>query len=57
MLAGTVVELEYIDGISHETVRHVLKKNELKPWRKKGWVIPPLQNGDIVANMEGTPKL
>ncbi|GAH87135.1 unnamed protein product [marine sediment metagenome] len=26
MLADTVVELEYIDGISHETVRRVLKK-------------------------------
>jgi hypothetical protein len=24
----------------------------LKPWKKKGWVIPPLQNGDFVANME-----
>jgi len=23
----------------------------LKPWKKKGWVIPPLQNGDFVANM------
>jgi hypothetical protein len=24
----------------------------LKPWKKEGWVIPPLQNGDFVANME-----
>jgi len=24
----------------------------LKPWKKKGWVIPPVQNGDFVANME-----
>jgi transposase len=24
----------------------------LKPWKKIGWVIPPLQNGDFVANME-----
>jgi hypothetical protein len=24
----------------------------LKPWKKKGWVIPPSQNGDFVANME-----
>jgi len=24
----------------------------LKPWKKKGWVIPALQNGDFVANME-----
>lgn len=24
----------------------------MKPWKKIGWVIPPLQNGDFVANME-----
>ena len=24
----------------------------MKPGKKKGWVIPPLQNGDFVANME-----
>jgi hypothetical protein len=24
----------------------------LKPWKKKSWVIPPLQNGDFVASME-----
>ena len=24
----------------------------MKPRKKKGWVIPPLQNGDFVANME-----
>ena len=35
MLADTVVELEYIDGISHETVRHVLKKR-IKTLEKKG---------------------
>lgn len=28
------------------------KKNELKPWRKKGWIIPPEQNGSFVAKME-----
>ena len=28
------------------------KKNEIKPWQKKGWVIPPEQNGNFVANME-----
>jgi hypothetical protein len=29
-----------------------LKKNEIKPWQHKGWVIPPEQNGSFVANME-----
>ncbi len=29
-----------------------LKKNELKPWKVKCWVIPPEQNAEFVANME-----
>src|SRR4030043_848149 len=28
------------------------KKNELKPWKVKGWVIPPEQSSEFVANME-----
>ncbi|NOR46888.1 MAG: IS630 family transposase [Methanosarcinaceae archaeon] len=52
LLADKVVELEYIDSISHETVRGIPKKNEIKPWKQKGWVIPPEQNGNFVANME-----
>ncbi|MBP9000388.1 MAG: IS630 family transposase [Bacteroidales bacterium] len=28
------------------------KKNELKPWKVKGWVIPPQGNGEFVACME-----
>lgn len=28
------------------------KKNELKPWKVKHWVIPPKQNSAFVANME-----
>ena len=35
LLADRVVELEYIDSISHETVRRVLKKTNLSPGRKK----------------------
>ncbi len=35
MLADKVVELEYIDNISHETVRRVLKKTKLNHGRKK----------------------
>jgi transposase len=52
LLADKVVELNYIDSISHESVRKILKKNEIKPWQRKGWVIPPNQNGSFVANME-----
>ena len=52
LLADKVVELNYIDSISHETIRQILKKNEIKPWQRKGWVIPPKENGSFVANME-----
>ena len=47
-----MVELEYIDKISHVTVGKVLKKNELKPWKVKGWVIPRANGGEFVAHME-----
>lgn len=52
LLADKMVELEYIDDISHEEVRQVLKKNELKPWQVQEWVIPPKANSDFVADME-----
>ncbi|MCD6146686.1 MAG: IS630 family transposase [Thermoplasmata archaeon] len=52
LLADKVVELNYIDSISHEAVRRGFKKNEIKPWQRNGWVIPPEQNGSFVANME-----
>jgi transposase len=52
LLAETMVELEYIDAISYETVRKVLKKNELKPWQKKQWCIPPEANAEFVCHME-----
>ena len=35
LLADRAVELNYIDSISHETVRRVLKKTNLSPGRKK----------------------
>lgn len=52
LLADRLVELEIVDSVSHETVRQVLKKNELKPWLKKQWVIPPEANGEFVWHME-----
>lgn len=52
LLADKMVELKYVESISHVTVRSVLKKNELKPWKVKEWVIPPQKNGEFVAHME-----
>ncbi|MGA8830204.1 MAG: IS630 family transposase [Desulfomonilaceae bacterium] len=52
LLADKMVELNYISNISHEAVRRGIKKNEIKPWQRKGWVIPPEQSGSFVAHME-----
>lgn len=52
MLAARMVELEIVPSISHETVRQTLKNNEIKPWQKKQWVIPPKGNAEFVAAME-----
>ena len=35
LLADKVVELEYIDSVSHETVRHILKKTKSSHGNKK----------------------
>ena len=52
LLAGRMVKLEYIDAVSHETVRQSLLGNELKPWQEEEWCIPPEQNGEFVCRME-----
>jgi hypothetical protein len=52
VLAGRMVKLEYIDAVSHETVRQALLGNELKPWQEEEWCIPPEQNGEFVCRME-----
>ncbi len=52
LLADKMVKLDYVESISHETVRSVLKKNELKPWKVVGWVIPQEKSSEFVANME-----
>ncbi|MDO8997319.1 MAG: IS630 family transposase [Sediminibacterium sp.] len=52
LLADKMVELKYVESISHVTVRSNTKKNELKPWKVKGWVIPPEKSSEFVANME-----
>jgi hypothetical protein len=44
--------LKIIEDISHETIRQVLDNNELKPWRKQEWCIPPQANAEFVYHME-----
>ena len=41
LLASEMIRLEYIDEVSHTTIHHVMQENELKPWLKEEWCIPP----------------
>ena len=52
LLGDKLVELEVVDSIHRETVRKALKKNNLKPWRKQCWCIPPKANAEFVCAME-----
>jgi transposase len=51
-LAEKIIELEIAEQVSHETIRTVLKKNELKPWQEKQWCIGPIRDGNYVWRME-----
>ena len=52
LLADRMVELEEVDALSYQTVRRVLGRNELKPWLRRQWVIPPKANAAFVWRME-----
>lgn len=52
LLAEKMVHLEYVHDLSHETVRQALAENELKPWLRKEWCIPPQENAQFVYHME-----
>jgi len=52
LLASEMVRLAYSDTISHETVRRAMARNELKPWLRKEWCIPPAHNAEFVYRME-----
>jgi len=52
MLADKLVEVQLVESIARETIRQLLSKNELKPWLKKQWCLPPKSNGEFVSQME-----
>ena len=52
LLAREMVRLEYVEEVSHETIRQVLNDNELKPWLREEWCIPPKSDADFVYHME-----
>ncbi|MGA9855787.1 MAG: IS630 family transposase [Gammaproteobacteria bacterium] len=52
LLADKLVELEIVNTVSTETVRRTPKKNELKPWLKEQWCIPPEADAEFACAME-----
>lgn len=52
LFADKLVELKIVESISGETVRKTLQKNEIKPWLREQWVIPPDANAEFVCQME-----
>jgi transposase len=52
LLASKMIELKVVDSISDTTVYHTLEANNLKPWLKEQWVLPPTANAAFVAAME-----
>jgi hypothetical protein len=57
LLQDRFVKLRHVDKISYETIRRVLKKNELKPWLREQWCIPPPANAAFVCQMEDVLKV
>src|SRR5882724_3701019 len=41
LLADTMVELDIVDSVSHETIRRTLKKTNLNPGKRKNCAFPP----------------
>ena len=52
MLADRLVECEVVESISYETGTSDAEKNELKPWLKECWCLPPQGNAEFVCAME-----
>jgi len=52
LLASEMVRLDHIAEVSHTTIGNVMQANELKPWLKEEWCIPPKQNTEFVYRME-----
>lgn len=52
LLSDRFVQLGSVDQVSHKTVWVTLKANELKPWLKECWCIPPKANAEFVYHME-----
>ena len=57
LLADRMVDLRFVDGVSYETVRRMLKKNALTPWLTERWCISLEASGEFVWRMENVLEL
>ena len=51
LLSNAMIKLEYVDAVSHETIRTVLKKTNLSLGKKKSGTYPPKANAEFVCQM------
>jgi transposase len=51
-LTNRIIALEIIKETSYETVRMVLRKNQLKPWQEKQWCVGKTHDGNYAFHME-----
>jgi hypothetical protein len=56
LLAGKAAGRGFVEKISPETIRALLKKNTLKPWQHRQWCLPEM-SGEFVAAMEDVLEL
>ena len=49
LLADTMVELDIVDSVSHETIRRTLKKTNLNPGKRKNGAFPPSKTPPLSA--------
>jgi len=47
-----MVRLEFVDELSYVTIHHIMSENEIKPWLRKEWCIPPGSQAEFVYYME-----
>jgi transposase len=52
ILRKRAIKLRIVEEVGRETIRLVLRRNELKPWLTKRFCIPPEANEEFVASME-----
>lgn len=50
--AQEMVRLEFVDELSYVTIHHIMSENEIKPWLRKEWCIPPGSQAEFVYYME-----